>query len=250
MDAPLAHGGLALPMLDQVAIVERFRPGHQCAGLVLSAKSRAGCSKPATQISSKRFILPMTRGEVHLVLCHHRGRCRLRSSPPSRRRRCARATTIVINGEKWHVTSPTSPTPWWCRPSCNGGEHCLFFCRSMRRASRSCARPPMPIPTTTIIRSSRFNDVAVPVADRIGEEGDGHGLHLCLVPPRAPDDRGALLRRHGRAADRGGHRIRQDPRRLRRADRRIPARSRPCSPTAWSICMRPRLMTYEAAGAA
>ena len=62
----------------------------------------------------------------------------------------------------------------------------------------------------------RFHDVFVPERNRVGRRGRRHGLHAQLVPPRAADDRRALLRR-GRAADRGGDRLRRHAHGRRRA---------------------------------
>ena len=65
MDTPKSLGGLALPLLTQVAIVEQFGRVTNalgwCYGEVQSWMFEA-CN--ADQV--KRYILPTTRGEVHL----------------------------------------------------------------------------------------------------------------------------------------------------------------------------------------
>ena len=65
MDTPKALGGLALPLLTQVAIVEQFGRVTNalgwCYGEVQSWMFEA-CNADQVQ----RYILPTTRGEVHL----------------------------------------------------------------------------------------------------------------------------------------------------------------------------------------
>ena len=100
-----------------------------------------------------------------------------RPSPP---RQGAKATIIYITGEKWHVTSYNLASHIVVQAKLAGGsyagEHCLFVC-------------PADAHGVTIVRSPvyahnynhhhpilRFDDVAVPVQDRIGSEGDGMGF--------------------------------------------------------------------------
>ena len=62
-------------------------------------------------------------------------------------------------------------------------------------------------------------------ADR--RRGRRDGVHLRVVPLRAPDDRGPLLRR-GRPPDRGGHLVRDRAGAVRPADHREPGASASC----------------------
>ena len=103
MDTPKSLGGLALPLLTQVAIVEQFGRVTNalgwCYGEVQSWMFEA-CSADQVQ----RYILPTTRGEVHL--CYAITEEDAGSDPSA-----IKATAIrhgdhyLITGEKWHVTS-------------------------------------------------------------------------------------------------------------------------------------------------
>ncbi len=171
MDTPKALGGLALPLLTQVAIVEQFGRVTNalgwCYGEVQSWMFEA-CN--ADQV--KRYILPTTRGEVHL--CYAITEEDAGSDPGA-----IKATAIrhgdhyLVSGEKWHVTSYNLANTMVVQAKLQSGEHCLFFC-------------PINVPGVRVVRTPlyahtydhhhpivSFTDVKIPLADRIGEEGAG-----------------------------------------------------------------------------
>jgi alkylation response protein AidB-like acyl-CoA dehydrogenase len=126
-----------------------------------------------------RFVMPVTRGEIHL--CYAITEEDAGSDPG------AIATTArreddryLISGEKWHVTSHNLASHIVVQAKlthgAHQGEHCLFVC-------------PANSPGITIVRSPAyahnynhhhpilsFDNVAIPVPDRIGAEGDGMGF--------------------------------------------------------------------------
>jgi len=178
MDVPGAQGGLALPILTQTAIVEQFGRVTNALGWCYG-EAQGWMFEACNQDQIARYIMPVARGEVHLCYAiteEHAG------SDPS-----AIATTAErhgdayrIDGEKWHVTSYNLATHVIVQAKLKGGEHdgehALFFC-------------PADAPGLTVKRSPAYahtydhhhpiltlRDVAVPVADRIGAEGDGMGF--------------------------------------------------------------------------
>lgn len=103
MDTPKSLGGLALPLLTQVAIVEQFGRVTSalgwCYGEVQSWMFEA-CN--ADQV--KRYIMPVTRGEVHL--CYAITEEDAGSDPEAIKATATRqGSHYLISGEKWHVTS-------------------------------------------------------------------------------------------------------------------------------------------------
>ncbi len=178
MDVPAALGGLALPNLTQVAIVEQF--GRVTNGLGWCYGEAQGWMFEAfNQDQIARFIMPVTRGEIHLCYAITEENA---GSDPSAIATEARldGDTYAITGEKWHVTSHNLASHMVVQARLadgrHAGEHCLFVC-------------PADAPGVSIVRSPaythnynhhhpilRFDNVAVPVRDRIGAEGDGMGF--------------------------------------------------------------------------
>ena len=103
MDTPASLGGLALPLLTQVAIVEQFGRVTNalgwCYGEVQSWMFEA-CNTDQV----KRYILPTTRGEIHL--CYAITEADAGSDPGAIKTTAIRqGDHYLISGEKWHVTS-------------------------------------------------------------------------------------------------------------------------------------------------
>ena len=94
IDVPRRFGGLALPMLTQVAIVEQFGRVTNALGWCLRRSAELDVRSLQRRPDRRATSLPMTRGEVPLVLRHHRGRCRLRSRRHRDHRRPRMAITI------------------------------------------------------------------------------------------------------------------------------------------------------------
>lgn len=171
MDVPSVHGGLALPVLTQTAIVEQF--GRATNGLGWCyGEAQSWMFQACSQAQIERYILPVTRGEVHL--CYAITEEDAGSDPSAIRATATRdGEHYVISGEKWHVTSYNRANVVIVQARLGDGEHCLFFCPADARGL-SIKRSPLythtydhhhPILT--------FDRVRIPVSDRIGEEGDG-----------------------------------------------------------------------------
>ncbi len=174
MDTPKSLGGLALPLLTQVAIVEQFGRVTNalgwCYGEVQSWMFEA-CN--ADQV--KRYIMPITRGEVHL--CYAITEEDAGSDPEAIKTTAKRqGSHYLISGEKWHVTSFNLASTIIVQAKLQSGEHCLFFC-PVDAAGVRVERTPLYTHTYDHHHPIvSFTDVKMPVADRIGEEGAGMGF--------------------------------------------------------------------------
>ena len=178
MDAPRAHGGLDLPALTQVAIVEQL-------GRVTNALSwcypeaQAWMFEAFSPAQIERHARAMMRGERHVCYAITE---EFAGSDPSDIATTARrdGDHYRITGEKWHVTSFNRADTVIVQAKIAGGEndgaHALFFC-------------PADAPGLTVKRSPAythtfdhhhpilaFDAVRVPVEERIGGEGDGMGF--------------------------------------------------------------------------
>jgi alkylation response protein AidB-like acyl-CoA dehydrogenase len=82
----------------------------------------------------------------------------------------------AISGEKWHVTSYNLATTVIVQAKLAGGEHCLFFCAA-DAPGVSVKRSPAYTHTYNHHHPIlSFDNVKIPVSDRIGAEGDGMGF--------------------------------------------------------------------------
>ena len=177
IDAPQRHGGLELPLLDQVAIAEQTgRVTNALAWCCGEAQSWMFEACSPDQID--RFILPLMRGERHI--------CTAVTEEGAGSDVDDIATTArldgdgyVIDGEKWHVTSANLADTVIVQAKIRSGEaeadggHALFFVE-MPAEGLSTVRSPA---YTHSYRHHhpvlRFDGVRVPAANRIGAEGQG-----------------------------------------------------------------------------
>ncbi|MGE3876774.1 MAG: acyl-CoA dehydrogenase family protein [Parvibaculaceae bacterium] len=178
MDVPKEHGGLALPILTQTAIVEQFGRVTNALGWCYGeAQGWMFEAFNAEQIA--RIVMPVTRGEIHL--CYAITEENAGSDPSAIATTASRqGDGYLITGEKWHVTSHNLASHMVVQAKladgAHQGEHCLFVC-------------PADAPGVAVLRTPayahnydhhhpilRFDNVAVAAGDRIGAEGDGMGF--------------------------------------------------------------------------
>jgi alkylation response protein AidB-like acyl-CoA dehydrogenase len=174
MDTPKARGGLALPVLTQAAVAEQLGRVTNALGWCYG-EAQSWMFEASTEDQIARHILPITRGEVHL--CYAITEEDAGSDPAAIKATAKRdGDHYILNGEKWHVTSYNLANTVVVQAKLASGDHCLFFCPA-DAPGLSVKRSPLyahtydhhhPILT--------FKDVRVPVAGRIGEEGDGMGF--------------------------------------------------------------------------
>jgi alkylation response protein AidB-like acyl-CoA dehydrogenase len=171
MDTPEERGGLGLPVLTQVAIVEQFGRVTNALGWCYG-EAQSWMFEACNEDQIGRYILPITRGEVHL--CYAITEEDAGSDPAAIKTSARRdGDRYIINGEKWHVTSYNLANTVIVQAKLDSGEHCLFFCPA-NAPGLSVKRSPLYAHTYDHHHPILiFKDVRVPVADRIGEEGDG-----------------------------------------------------------------------------
>jgi acyl-CoA dehydrogenase len=178
MDVPKKRGGLALPVLTQTAIIEQFGRVTNALGWCYG-EAQGWMFEAFNEEQIARIVMPVTRGEIHLCYAITEENAGSDPSAIATTARCE-GDSYFITGEKWHVTSHNLASHIVVQAKlANGeheGEHCLFVC-------------PAGAPGVAIVRSPayahsynhhhpilRFDDVAVPLRDRIGAEGDGMGF--------------------------------------------------------------------------
>ena len=178
MDVPKARGGLALPILTQVAIVEQFGRVTNALGWCYG-EAQGWMFEAFNDDQIARIVMPVTRGEIHL--CYAITEENAGSDPGAIATTAERrGDSYFISGEKWHVTSHNLASHMVVQAKLTDGahvgEHCLFIC-------------PAGAPGVSIVRSPayahnynhhhpilRFDKVEIPARDRIGAEGDGMGF--------------------------------------------------------------------------
>jgi acyl-CoA dehydrogenase len=175
MDVPRASGGLALPVLTQVAIVEQFGRATNALGWCYG-EAQGWMFEACTADQIARYVMPLTRGEVHLCYAITEENA---GSDPSTITTTAELNgdSYRINGEKWHVTSYNLASHVIVQAKLKGGahdgEHGLFFCPA-DASGISVLRSPAYAHTYDHHHPIlAFTNVAVPAADRIGADGDG-----------------------------------------------------------------------------
>jgi acyl-CoA dehydrogenase len=103
MDVPKTRGGLALPVLTQVAIVEQFGRVTNALGWCYG-EAQAWMFEAFDEDQIARFVMPVTRGEIHL--CYAITEENAGSDPDAITTTATRqGDSYFITGEKWHVTS-------------------------------------------------------------------------------------------------------------------------------------------------
>ena len=171
MDTPLALGGLALPLLTQVAIVEQFGRVTNALGWCYG-EAQSWMFEACNEDQVRRHILPITRGEVHL--CYAITEEDAGSDPSTLKATAIRhGDHYLITGEKWHVTSYNLASVMIVQAKLQDGAHCLFFC-PVDAEGIEVVRTPLYTHTYDHHHPIlSFSNVAVPAADRIGQEGAG-----------------------------------------------------------------------------
>src|SRR4029079_1162908 len=103
MDVPKKNGGLGLPVLTQVAIVEQFGRVTNALGWCYG-EAQGWMFEAFNEDQIARFVMPVTRGALHL--CYAITEENAGSDPGAITTTARRENDkYLISGEKWHVTS-------------------------------------------------------------------------------------------------------------------------------------------------
>jgi len=175
MDAPRAHGGLALPTLDQVMIHEQI--GRVTNGLGWCFGEAQGwmfeaCSK--AQIDEYvRGILQGRRHECYAITEAGPGSDVASLAATARRE----GDDYLLSGEKWYVTSFNLADFCFFQAvladGARQGEHALFLVDLDRPGIEVVRTPRFSHTFEAHHPIVRFTDVRVPAAKLVGAEGEG-----------------------------------------------------------------------------
>ena len=178
IDAPKRHGGLELPLLDQVAIAEQTgRVTNALAWCYGEAQSWMFEACSPDQID--RFILPLMRGERHVctAVTEEGAGSDVDDIATTARRD---GDHYVIDGEKWHVTSANLADTVIVQAKAAAAKPMAATpCSSSRCRPRGSSTVRSPAYTHSYRHHHpilRFDRVRVPAANRIGAEGQGMGF--------------------------------------------------------------------------
>jgi alkylation response protein AidB-like acyl-CoA dehydrogenase len=172
IDVPKSHGGLELPMVEQVAIWEQL-------GRVTNALSWC-FSEPqewmfdaCSDHQLEQYVLPMMRGEKKDCYA-------ITESGPGSDVNSLEATAVrdgndyVLNGEKWYVTSANLADFFWFQARLpDEDDEALFLVDQGTAGVEMIANPLFSHTYAAHHPTYRFDDVRVPATQRIGKPGDG-----------------------------------------------------------------------------
>jgi alkylation response protein AidB-like acyl-CoA dehydrogenase len=172
MDAPRSHGGLALRIVEQVAVWEQL--GRVTNALAWCfAEPQSWMFQACSQSQIDKYILPLMRGEKHDCYA-------ITEAGPGSDVAALEATAhrtgegYVLNGEKWFVTSANLADYFWFQAVLpDEQEDALFFVDQGHDGIEVVASPAFSHTFAAHHPTYRFSGVEVPAENRIGRAGDG-----------------------------------------------------------------------------
>jgi alkylation response protein AidB-like acyl-CoA dehydrogenase len=177
MDVPKAHGGLAARTVDQVAVWEQL-------GRVTNAlcwcfpEPHQWMFEACNNDQLRRYILPMKDGlrkECYAITESGSGSDVTIESTASRD-----VDGYRLNGEKWYVTSANRADFLFVQARLvdgpAAGSDAMFFVDKDSPGIETVCTPLFSHTFDHHHPTLRFTNVLVPLANRIGEEGDGMGF--------------------------------------------------------------------------
>lgn len=177
MDVPKARGGLALPIVDQVAVWEQL--GRVTNALAWCfAEPQSWMFEACTESQIERYVLPLMRGEKHdCYAITEAGPGSDVSSLEATARR--EGDGYALNGEKWFVTSANLADYFWFQASVpEENEEALFFVDQGTPGVEVIASPHFSHTFAAHHPTYRFTDAHVPAENRVGRPGDGMAYTL------------------------------------------------------------------------
>jgi acyl-CoA dehydrogenase len=174
---PRALGGAGLSFLEQVVIQEEVGKVTNALGWCYSSTPPwlvEACAGSTHQMET--WVKPNIRGERHE--CYAITEAEAGSDVDAIQATARRdGGDYLLNGEKWHVTSANHADHFIFQAKLaegpHAGAHCLFFV-DMGTAGITLVRTPAYTHNYAAHHPIyRFENVRVPVANRIGEEGGG-----------------------------------------------------------------------------
>jgi len=176
MDVPAEHGGLALRTVDQVAVWEQL--GRVTNALCWCfSEPHAWMFEACNEDQLQRYVLPMamgTRKECYAITERESGSDVVIDTMARRE-----GDEYVVNGEKWYVTSFNVSDFMFLQVRLESGpkagSDALFFVENDTPGIEVIRTPAFSHTFAHHHPELRFEDVRVPAANRIDEEGAGMG---------------------------------------------------------------------------
>ena len=172
IDVPKSHGGLELPMEQQVAIWEQLGRVTNALAWCFS-EAQSWMFEACTKEQIERWIMPMTRGEKKECYA-------ITESGPGSDVGGLDATAVkdggdyVLNGEKWYVTSGNLADYFFFQARVVGeDDDALFFVDQGTAGIEITATPLFSHTYASHHPTYLFTDVRVPKSHRVGKRGDG-----------------------------------------------------------------------------
>jgi len=171
IDAPKSHGGLELPMVEQVAIWEQLGRVTNALSWCFSEPQMwmfDACSEEQIEI----FVLPMMRGEKKdcyaITEAGPGSDVSLLTSTATKS-----GDDYILNGEKWYVTSANLADFFWFQAQLpDEGDDALFLVDQGTDGIEMIASPLFSHSYAAHHPTYRFSDVKVPASRRVGSSGD------------------------------------------------------------------------------
>ncbi len=176
MDAPRSHGGLALPMLDQVVVWEQLGRVTNALCWCLS-EAHAWMFEACDAAQVERWILPLMRGER--IECYAITEAEAGSDNTAIRTVARRdGDDYVIHGEKWFVTSANKADVMFVQAVVDEGDgvagrHALFLVDMDRPGLAVIDNPEFGHTFASHHPTYRLDGVRVPAGCRVGAPGAG-----------------------------------------------------------------------------
>jgi alkylation response protein AidB-like acyl-CoA dehydrogenase len=172
IDVPKAHGGLELPMVEQVAIWEQMGRVTNALSWCFS-EPQSWMFEACSQEQIDEYVLPMMRGEKKDCYA-------ITESGPGSDVAGLEATAVrdgdyyVLNGEKWYVTSANLADFFFFQARLpDEDDEALFFVDQGTPGVEMIANPLFSHTYAAHHPTYRFENVRVPTSKRVGKSGDG-----------------------------------------------------------------------------
>lgn len=172
MDVPKSHGGLELPIVDQVAVWEQLGRVTNALSWCF-AEPQSWMFEACSEQQIQEYVLPLMRGEKHDCYA-------ITESGPGSDVAALQATAerdgdgYRLSGEKWFVTSANLADYFWFQARLpEEDDEALFFVEQGAEGVEMIASPLFSHTYAAHHPTYRFRDVRVPAVNRVGKPGDG-----------------------------------------------------------------------------
>ncbi|HEX2138877.1 MAG TPA: acyl-CoA dehydrogenase family protein [Woeseiaceae bacterium] len=172
MDVPRSHGGLELPIVDQVAAWEQLGRVTNALSWCF-AEPQSWMFEACSEKQIRDYVLPLMHGEKHDCYA-------ITESGPGSDVAALEATAerdgagYRLNGEKWFVTSANLADYFWFQARLpEENDEALFLVEQGTDGIEMTASPLFSHSFAAHHPTYRFRDVRIPAENRVGQPGLG-----------------------------------------------------------------------------